>query len=322
MSENTPTRKPGAILAAGFLPNDAMSALEEHYTIHHHYRADDPAALLQEVADDIVCMVGTSHASMPAELINALPKLQQISVYGTGTEKVDASAAKARSITITNTPDVMTSDVADLGMGLILATVRRMAEADNFVRQGRSGNESMPFSYSLGGKHLGIVGLGKIGSEIARRAEPFGLKICYHARHEKPDAPYPWYPDLLTMASVVDILLLAAPGGQDTFRMIDAQVLKALGPEGTLINIARGSLVDEKALVHALQEGTLGAAGLDVFEDLAKPSAGLFSMPNVVLSPHRGSATYESRGAMARLIVDNVEAFFAGRPALTPLPKT
>jgi len=258
---------------------------------------------------------------MSAELINALPNLQQISVYGTGTEKVDASAAKARGITITNTPDVMTSDVADLGMGLILSTVRRMAEADDFVRQGRSGSESMPFSRSLGGKHLGIVGLGKIGSELARRAEPFGLKICYHTRHEKPDAPYPWYPDLLTMATKVDILVLAAPGGEETFHMIDAQVLKALGSEGTLINIARGSLVDEKALVMALQEGTLGAAGLDVFEDLANPSDALFSMPNVVLSPHRGSATHESRGSMARLIVDNVEAFFAGRGAVTPLPE-
>ncbi len=321
MSDNNRPRKPGEILAAGFLPDDAMSALEAHYTVHHYYRADDPAALLQEVADDIVCMVGTSHALMSAELINALPNLQQISVYGTGTEKVDASAAKARGITITNTPDVMTSDVADLGMGLILSTVRRMAEADDFVRQGRSGSESMPFSRSLGGKHLGIVGLGKIGSELARRAEPFGLKICYHTRHEKPDAPYPWYPDLLTMATKVDILVLAAPGGEETFHMIDAQVLKALGPEGTLINIARGSLVDEKALVMALQEGTLGAAGLDVFEDLANPSDALFSMPNVVLSPHRGSATHESRGSMARLIVDNVEAFFAGRGAVTPLPE-
>ena len=197
MPEHSNTKKQGEILAAGFLPDDAMTPLEKKYTIHHYYREEDQQALLKLVGNEIICMVGTSHAAMPATLINALPHLEQISVYGTGIEKVDIAAARARNICITNTPDVMTSDVADLGMGLILTTVRRMAEADSFVREGRTSTETMKFSHSLQGKRLGIVGLGNIGSEIALRAEPFGLRICYHTRNAKPDAPYPWYPDLL-----------------------------------------------------------------------------------------------------------------------------
>lgn len=309
----------GEILAAGFLPEDAMRELESRYRVHHYYAASNPQALLQQVSANIVCMVGTSHAMMSAELINAMPNLKQISIYGTGYEKVDRKAASDRNIIITNTPDVMTSDVADLALGLILTVVREMVAADSFVRSGRMGKQSMPFAHSLNSKKLGIVGLGNIGSEVAIRAEPFGLDISYHSRKIKPDAPYRYYDNLKELATDVDILVLAVPGGEETLHMIDAEILAALGPKGTLINIGRGSLVDEPALVHALENGIIRAAGLDVFEDLANPSAALLGMPNVVLSPHRGSATHESRSAMARIIVGNVDAFFAGHAPVTPV---
>lgn len=307
------------LLAAGFLPDDARALLEQHCVIHDYYNAIDPPALLAAVGARIHCMVGTSHAAMPASLIAALPNLKQVSIYGAGYEKIAVAALRARNIMLTNTPDVMCEDVADLAMTLVLATVRRVVAADRFVRAGRSAGASMPFAHSVRGMTLGIVGLGRIGLGIAKRAEPFGMNIVYHNRSRRADVAYPWYASLKELAGASDVLLLSAPGGSETRHMVNAEILEALGPQGTLVNIARGSLVDEAALVHALQQGSLGAAALDVFADLAQPPEALFRMENVVLSPHRGSATVEARGAMRDLFVANVRAFLDGKALLTPV---
>ena len=310
-----------SVFAAGFLPPEALALLREHgYTLHDYHNAPDKAALLQQVGRDTRCLVATSHAVIDAALLAQLPALEQVSIYGMGYEKIDLAPLRARNIRLTNTPDVMVDDVADLGMALVLATVRRMIAADRFVRAGYCAGGSMPFAHSVRGLRLGIAGLGRIGREIARRAEVFGMTVLYHNRQPRADVPYLHVPSLLQLARACDVLLLATPGGPDTLRMVDAEVLAALGPQGTLINIGRGSLVDEAALVQALQSGTIAAAGLDVFEDLAHPSPALFALDNVVLSPHRGSATFESRGAMARLFFANVEALFAGTALPTPVP--
>ena len=306
------------LLAAGFVPEDAKQILLKQFVIHDYAQAADPAALLKTVAHKITCMIGTSHAAMPASLINALPMLKQVSIYGAGHEKIDVAALRARNIVLTNTPYVMCEDVADLAMALLLATVRRVVAADRFVRAGLCAGPNMPFSRSVQGKTLGIVGLGRIGLGIAKRAEAFGMHIAYHNRSQRSDVDYPYYQSLLELAAAADVLMLAAPGGEATRQMVNAGVLAALGPQGTLINIGRGSLVDETALVSALLEGRLGAAGLDVFNDLANPPSALFNLENVVLSQHRGSATVESRGAMRDLFVANVQAFFAGKAPLTP----
>jgi hydroxypyruvate reductase len=309
----------GPILAAGFLPDDAMAMLQQRYVVHDYHNTNDKPALLAQVAQEIQCMVATSHASITTSLINSLPQLKQVSIYGMGYEKIELDALRARDIRLTNTPGVMVDDVADLGMTLILATVRRVVAADRFVRAGRCATESMPFAHSVRGMTLGIVGLGRIGRKVAQRAEVFGMTVIYHNRHVCDDMPYRHVTSMQELARQADVLLLCTPGGELTLHMVNAEVLRALGPEGTLVNIGRGSLVDEAALVVALQEGTIAAAGLDVFADLAHPSPALFALENVVLSPHRGSATFESRGAMARLFVANIDACFSGNPLPSPV---
>lgn len=307
------------LFSAGFLPEDAKALLLQKYTLHDYHKAADPAALLAQVANNITCMVGTSHASMPASLINALPKLKQVSIYGAGYEKIDIAALRERNIVLTNTPDVMCEDVADLGMTLILTAVRRVLASDRFIRAGKSSGPIMAFAHSVRGMTLGIVGLGKIGLGVAKRAEAFGMQIAYHNRKQRSDVAYHYYATLMELALNTDVLLLVAPGGEATRLMVNAEIIAALGPQGTLVNIGRGTLVDEEALVKALVEGKLGAAALDVYNDLANPPAALFDLENVVLSHHRGSATFESRGAMRDLFVANVDAFFTDKPALTPV---
>lgn len=309
-----------SVFAAGFLPPEALALLQQHgYVLQDYHNAADKEALLAKVAAEVRCLVATSHASIDAALIAALPALEQVSIYGMGYEKIDVAALRARGIRLTNTPDVMVDDVADLGIALVLATLRRMMTADRFVRAGRCSRESMPFGHSLRGLTLGIAGLGRIGREIARRAEVFGMQVLYHNRHVRSDVSYGYVDSLLQLARDSDVLLLCTPGGPETLRMVNADVLQALGPQGTLINIGRGSLVDEAALVQALQDGSIAGAGLDVFDDLARPPAALFELENVVLSPHRGSATFESRGAMAQLFFANVDAWFAGTVPPTPV---
>ncbi|MCU0820555.1 MAG: 2-hydroxyacid dehydrogenase [Beijerinckiaceae bacterium] len=255
-------------------------------------------------------------------LFASLPNLKIVSSFGVGYDLVDAKAANARGIVVTNTPDVLTDEVADLAMGLLISTVRRLPQADQFLRKGLWLKSNFPLTDTIRGKTMGILGLGRIGKAIATRAEAFGLKIVYHGRSQQSDVPYPFYASLVDMAKAVDILMVIAPGGASTRRIVDRAVMEALGPKGTLINVARGTLVDEPVMVEMLTSGALGAAGLDVFEDEPKVPEALFALENVVLLPHVGSASVHTRNLMGQLVVDNVIALAEGRAPLTPVPET
>lgn len=296
----------------------AMAELDAAYKLVHLWQASNPEALLEEEGPEVRAIVTTGERGASAELINRLPRLEIAACFGVGYDGIDAGACKARGIRITNTPDVLSKDVADMGLGLILMTLRRMALADRFVRAGKWLEGSLPLGTCLAAKKLGILGLGRIGVELARRAQVVDMAIGYHSRTKK-DVPYPYFDSVIGLARWADVLAIVVPGGSDTRHLVDAEVLKALGPEGWLINIARGSVVDEKALVAALQAGGIKGAGLDVFADEPHVPEALLAMDNVVLQPHMASATEETRDAMAALVVANLEAHFAGKPLVTPV---
>lgn len=261
-----------------------------------------------------------SHIGAPNELIDMLPNLEIVSFFGVGYDSIDVPYARSRGLIVTNTPNVLTECVADLGMTLVLACLRRLVEGDRHVRAGRWVSEgNLAFGRAPRGKTLGIVGLGRIGMALAQRAEAFGMKIAYNNRSQRSDVDYPYYADPAALAEAVDVVALTCPGGEATRHMIDARVLAALGPEGMLVNVARGSVVDEAALVAALQQGTIAGAGLDVFEAEPHVPEALFELENVILQPHQASATVETRTAMGDLAIDNLLAHFAGKPPLTPV---
>jgi lactate dehydrogenase-like 2-hydroxyacid dehydrogenase len=253
------------------------------------------------------------------EIVDALPALEIIAINGIGTDAVDLERARARSVRVTTTPGVLTEDVADLALGLLLATSRRICVADRFVRAGRWPAGRLPLSAQVSGKRLGLLGLGQIGRAVARRAEGFGMSIAYCEPHPYNDITYRFQPDLQQLAEESDFLVVAASGGPATRGLVDRRVLDAIGPTGILINVARGSVVDEPALVAALVDGRLGGAGLDVFAHEPEVPPALLTMDNVVLSPHRASATVETRRAMADLVLANLAAHFAGQEPLTPV---
>ncbi|MCX7894020.1 MAG: 2-hydroxyacid dehydrogenase [Burkholderiales bacterium] len=305
------------ILSVAPLYQPCMDRLERDFTVHKLWQAADRDALLAEVAPRVRGMQAGGASIVPASLIDALPKLEIVSVFGVGYDGIDLEAAKRRNITVTNTPDVLNDCVADLAMGLLIAAARRLAEADRYVRAGKWLEGPMPLATKVSGKRLGIVGFGRIGRTIAKRAAGFDMEIAYHSRRPVADAPHRHYPSLVELARDSDFLVVITPGGAGTFHLIDERVLRALGPKGILVNVARGSVVDEKTLVKVLAEGALGGAALDVFEDEPNVPPALLAMDNVVLAPHVGSATHETRAAMGNLCVDNLVAHFAGRPVLT-----
>ncbi len=307
------------ILSVGPFYPPSYQLLERDFTVHKLYAAKDRAALLQQVAGRVRGMQTTGGHGADAKLIESLPKLEIISCFGVGVDAVDLEAAKRRGVIVTNTPDVLNDCVADLAMGLTVATLRRISLGDRFVRAGSWLKGGLPLAQKVGGKTMGILGYGRIGKAIAKRAEAFGMNIAYHGRNAQTGVAHKFYPKLVDMARDCDVLMVICPGGAATQHLVNAEVLAALGPEGTLINVARGSVVDEQALVKALVDGTLGAAGLDVFEAEPKVPEALFAMDNVVLQPHVGSATHETRKAMGDLTVDNLRAHFSGKPPLTPV---
>lgn len=255
-----------------------------------------------------------------AATIDALPDLGLIAVCAVGYDKVDVGHARLRGVAVTNTPDVLTDDTADMAIALMYAVFRRVPQYDRYVRAGDwAAKGPPPLARKLCGKRIGILGLGRIGDAIARRCVPFACEIVYHSRRPVAGAPYRYAADARALAASVDVLVVATSGGADSASLVDTEVLDALGPEGTLINIARGSVVDEQALVAALAEGRLGAAGLDVFAHEPHVPEALLRMENVVLAPHQGSATEETRRAMAELVQANLAAFFAGKPLKTPI---
>jgi len=291
--------------------------LDELYTVHRLWEAKDQAALLRDVRDRVRAISTMGAVGCKADLMDALPNTEIIACFGVGVDAIDLRAAKERKIAVTNTPDVLTECVADLGMSLMLATAREIPQGDRYVREGKWLEGNYHLCQQVGGRTLGIVGFGRIGQAVAKRAEAFGITVVYHSRHKNPATSHRYYDDVKKMAADVDYLMLTLPGGAETRHLVNADVLKALGPEGTLINIARGSIVDEKALVQALKSGALGAAALDVFEAEPKVPEELLAMDNVVLQPHQGSATHDTRAAMGQLVIDNLEAHFAGKPLLT-----
>lgn len=265
-------------------------------------------------------VVTTGGAGATRQLLQALPALELVACVGVGFDAIDVAYARERGIAITTTPGVLDDCVADTALALLLAVFRRVVQADGFVRAGRWLQGGFPLTRSLAGKRCGIVGLGHIGQAIARRVAAFGMLPCYHGPRPKVGVDYPYYADLLQMAASVDVLVLSLPGGAATRHVVDGRVLDALGSEGVLINIARGSVVDQAALVERLLDGRLGGAGLDVFEDEPVVPDALCKLDSVVLTPHIASATLETRAAMAQLMLDNLQAHFAGRSLLTPLP--
>jgi lactate dehydrogenase-like 2-hydroxyacid dehydrogenase len=269
-------------------------------------------------AGEIRAIVTRSNLEVPAALVERLPKLEIIATNGVGYDLIPLELAARRGIVVTNTPDVLNAAVAELCVGALLSLMRRLPEADRHVREGRWAQASFPLTASLAGKRVGIVGLGRIGKDIAQRLAPFGVTLAYHGRTDQRLA-WRYEPDLAALARDADILIVAAPGGADTARLIDARVLDALGPQGWLVNVARGSLVDQEALLAALEQRRIAGAALDVFDNEPDIDARFFGLENVLLMPHIGSATVETRAAMARLMLDNLREWFKSGRALTPV---
>jgi lactate dehydrogenase-like 2-hydroxyacid dehydrogenase len=255
--------------------------------------------------------------------LGMFPKLEMVASFGVGYDHVDSTYAREHNVVVTNTPDVLTEEVADVAMGLLIATLREFVKADRYLRSGLWTTQNYPLSVgSLRDRKVGIVGMGRIGQAIGRRLEASRVPVVYHSRNPSPGVSYKHFPDLIEMAKAVDTLIAIVPGGASTAKMINADVLKALGPRGVVINVARGSVVDEPALISALKSGTILAAGLDVFASEPKVPDELRAMQNVVLLPHIGSASVVTRNAMDQLVVDNLKAWFAGKPPLTPVAET
>ncbi|WP_151445974.1 2-hydroxyacid dehydrogenase [Lacisediminimonas profundi] len=296
-----------------------MVELNEQYIVHRVWEAPDPKAFLASIADRIEVAVTSGLRGAKAWEMDALPRLKLLASFGVGYDGIDIAAAKQRGIIVTNTPDVLNECVADTTWTLILSTVRRTVFNDRYVRAGRWLSGPAPLSDKVWGENIGIVGLGRIGRAIARRATGFGMQIGYHGRSEQKDVPYRYFADAAELARWAKILVVACPGGKGTEKIIDERVLQALGSDSYLINISRGSTIDEPALIRALQAGTIAGAGLDVFVDEPRVPEALCQLDNVVLQPHVGSGTHATRAAMAKLVTDNVAAWFAGRPLLSPV---
>jgi lactate dehydrogenase-like 2-hydroxyacid dehydrogenase len=321
--EESPVKDFEVLIPAPMLPR-VIEALGQEFTAHRLYEAPDKDAWLRDLAPRVrACAIG-SHFRCDGPFMQRLPKLEIVANFGVGYDSVDAAWAGAHGIVVTNTPDVLTEEVADTALGLLLMTVRELPQSERWLRAGNwTARGPYPLTrHTLRGKRLGIVGLGRIGKAIARRCEAFGLDIAYHGRHRQADLPYRYADSLEGLAREVDILMVVAPGTAETFHMIDARILKALGPDGILINIGRGTVVDEAALIEALRSGTIFSAGLDVFEDEPRVPAELIAMENVVLLPHVGSGSVHTRRLMGTLVVDNIRSFAEGRGPLTPVAET
>ncbi len=308
------------ILALGTLLPAEMDELEKHYDLIRLWKESDPETSIKTHKNDIVAIL-SSYAGMPVtrRILEALPNVSMIGHFGMGVDSIDLPAAKERQIEISNTPAILAPDTADIALSLMLAVSRRIVEADMYVRVGKWQNGAFPLATSMTGKRVGIVGMGHIGKAIAKRCAGFDMEISYHGPREKSDVSYQFYADLRQMAENSDFLVLACPGGPETKHLVNAKILKALGPKGFLVNIARGSVVNTDDLLVALSNREIAGAGLDVYETEPNIPQALISMDNVVLLPHIGSATAETRAQMGRLVISNILAHFEGQPLLTPV---
>ena len=311
--------KPVHVLSVAKLSPLFTPQLEQAFEVHLLPELD--AAGLERVAPLVRAIAGSGDSKVAGELIARLPALELISIMGVGYDGVDVAAANARGVMVTHTPDVLNDDVADLALGLMLCAARQLPAADRYVRSGQWLRGAMPLARKMSGARLGLVGIGRIGQAIAQRALAFGMSVAYTARSARPALPYAYLPTAAALAAQVDFLVVITPGGEGTRKLIDAQVLRALGPKGILVNVARGSVVDQQALIEALEDGTIAGAALDVFEDEPRVPERLLALDKVVLTPHIGSATAATRQAMADLAFNNLAEHFAGRRVLTPVPE-
>jgi lactate dehydrogenase-like 2-hydroxyacid dehydrogenase len=318
--KDSATTLPELLMAGPLLP-DLMARIEARYRVHRWWEMSNPTDFLARHGAAIRGIATSGRWGATREMIESLPNLEAIVSFGVGVDPIDMEAARQHDIVVTNTPGVLDECVADAALALMLAVSRRIPELDRFVRAGRWRNETPPMGRKLGGHRCGILGLGNIGRQIARRAEAFGMDIAYHNRSPRRDLPshYLYCDDVYALARESDMLVLSLPGGADTRRLINQRVLDELGPKGVLINVSRGSVVDQDALICALHEGRLAGAGLDVFENEPEVPAELCAMEQVVLSPHIGSSTIETRQAMADLVMANLDGWFERRRVLTPV---
>ncbi|MBA8900215.1 2-hydroxyacid dehydrogenase [Phyllobacterium sp. P30BS-XVII] len=307
------TKQP--VLVLGRLMPYLLAELEKRYAVEKLYEEKDALRFLQENAGRFRAAVTSTFTGITADMIDLLPAVEIISSFGVGTDSLDVAYANTKGIKVANTPDVLNEDTANMALLLLLASTRDLVKNDRFVREGRwAKGENAPLALGIEGKRVGLVGLGRIGSVIAEKLLAFGCDVAYHTRNKKPDAPYTYYGNLVDLARDSAALVAILPGGDATQGVISREVLTALGPDGTFINVARGTVVDEVALVELLQSGELGRAGLDVFADEPNVPEALFTLDNVILQPHMGSATEETRRAMADRVVTNLETYFAEKP--------
>jgi lactate dehydrogenase-like 2-hydroxyacid dehydrogenase len=309
------------VIAAGALPAKTQESLDKAFAVH---RLNHGESLPPALAARVRGIARGGHFSVDGAFIDALPKLEIIANFGVGYDGIDLTTCAARNILVTNTPDVLTEEVADTTIGLLLMTVRELSEAERHLRAGKWASEG-PYPLTratLRDRTVGIAGLGRIGLVVARRLEAMRVPVVYHNRTRRADVPYPHYADIARMAKEVDTLISVLPGNRHTEKLIDASIFRALGPRGIFINVGRGSVVDEAALIAALKDGTIMAAGLDVFADEPNVPPELIALPNVVLLPHVGSASIYTRDAMGQLVVDNLVSWFSAGKPLTPVPET
>ena len=307
------------VLMTGPMYPPTVAELEKAYEVHKLWTAPDKEGLIASVADRITAVASSNSGGIKGDVMAKLPKLKTIAHFGVGYDTVDVDAARRRGIAVTNTPDVLTEEVADLTLGLLLATIRRIPQGDRYVREGKWPKGAMALTDSLQGRTVGIVGMGRIGRAIAKRVEAFGVKLAYQGPSRKADLAWPHFADPVALAKECDVLIAACPGGEATRGLVSRAVIEALGPQGYVVNISRGSVVDEPALLEALQQKRIAGAGLDVFVDEPRVPEAFFALENVVLQPHVASATHPTRKAMGQLVIDNLAAHFAGKALLTPV---
>lgn len=307
------------VLQVAYVPHFLEDQMKRHFQVQRASEDATPGSL-GEFAASVRILVANGESTIRASLLEQLPALELIVVFGVGYDGVDVAAARARGIAVTHTPDVLTDDVADMAFALLLAQARRVVEADAFVRARRWQEGPFPWSFKVSGQKLGVVGMGRIGRAVAARAAAFSMDVSYTARHQVEDVSWRYQPSLVALAQEVDFLVVCTYGGASTRGLISAEVLDALGPDGRLISIARGSVVDETALIAALQQGRLGGAALDVYAHEPNVPEALCALPNVVLTPHSASATTQTRKSMSDLVFANMQAHLEGRPLPTPVP--
>jgi lactate dehydrogenase-like 2-hydroxyacid dehydrogenase len=315
--------KPDVLLVGDKKPV-LMKGLEPNVTLHHWLDAKDKEAYVREIGARIKAIaIAYTANKVDAKFLQQFPNLEQVSSFGVGYDHIDAKWAGEHGIIVTNTPDVLNEEVADTSIGLLLCAIREFPQADRFVRAGKWRQGHYPLARAtLRDRTVGMVGMGRIGKAIVKRLDAFGIPVVYHSRNPQAGVVYRHYPRLVDMARDVDTLMVIVPGGASTRNMINAEVLKALGPRGIVINMARGSVIDEPALISALKSKTIFSAGLDVFANEPQVPAELIAMENVVLLPHVGSGSVHTRKAMDQLVVDNVLAWTNGKPPLTPVAET